>query len=491
MNSAYIYRDSDIEEGENPVSAYIDCVPYIDGDSKNLVTPRIPIYINATHHGAFERWVKSNFGIIHGEDRESVSEATWRDMYKNFLARWKELEKYTASVKTFSPDSLSLDEKDGPIGEGKDANIFVGTIIESKRCVAVKTPRQNMTISDIEELKLLMTLPKNNCLVDCLGVYKYKSGKLSTVLELCEGGSMFSFLRQNSITTHRIFLKMALDMVSGLTHLHLNKILHRDVAARNFLLRNDGSVVISDLTNARKVESKEAERQLTLLPSQAPCFWQAPETIPTHFKQPYKNFSVKSDVWAMGVTLWEMLNRANMPYISKEDIEALKSASRKQKREMVQNKLQRIKKGELKLKLLKWEEDEGNTGTAIENLIYSCLHLRPQDRPSAAVLKQRISKLKALIDKNILKKVLSDARLEEYLDSLAKLDIDELINGDQKFWEGVSERTEVKKKGHLARLRRHFNLRRTNTSARNSDHSQLPSKLPIDVHAAALARSNW
>src|SRR6218665_123103 len=95
-------------------------------------------------------------------------------------------------------------------------------------------------------------------------------------------------------------------MVSAMTYLEsLRFLLHRDLASRNFLLTDDFCVKLADFGRARFVtddwfEAPSKERI---------CIkWAAPEVlIDSHY-------STKSDVWAMGVVLWEVFSRAERPY---------------------------------------------------------------------------------------------------------------------------------------------------------------------------------
>lgn len=95
-------------------------------------------------------------------------------------------------------------------------------------------------------------------------------------------------------------------MVSAMMYLEsLRFLLHRDLASRNFLLADDFCVKLADFGRARFVTDDwfEAPRKERI------CIkWAAPEVlIDSHY-------STKSDVWAMGVVLWEVFSRAERPY---------------------------------------------------------------------------------------------------------------------------------------------------------------------------------
>lgn len=89
-------------------------------------------------------------------------------------------------------------------------------------------------------------------------------------------------------------------MLSGLIYLSKNNLIHRDLALRNILATRDAgnlNVKISDLglsTSAYYYKSEVESKSLI------PIRWAAPEVI---FM---RKFSVKSDVWSLGITFWEV-----------------------------------------------------------------------------------------------------------------------------------------------------------------------------------------
>ena len=54
---------------------------------------------------------------------------------------------------------------------------------------------------------------------------------------------------------------------------------------------------------------------------QLPVRWLAPETIE------FRNFSIKSDVWAFGVTLWEIYTFGQNPYSTLQEQDVLNEVS--------------------------------------------------------------------------------------------------------------------------------------------------------------------
>ncbi|EOA27057.1 hypothetical protein CARUB_v10023152mg [Capsella rubella] len=86
-------------------------------------------------------------------------------------------------------------------------------------------------------------------------------------------------------------------LVSALSHLHSNGIVHCDVKSKNVLVFNGGSSVkLADFGSAVELEKSTVQ----VAPRGSPL-WMAPEVIRSEYQGP------ESDVWSLGCTVIEML----------------------------------------------------------------------------------------------------------------------------------------------------------------------------------------
>ena len=111
------------------------------------------------------------------------------------------------------------------------------------------------------------------------------------------------------------------QICAGMEALAAEKMVHRDLAARNVLVFHfDASnpfqtrVKVSDFGLAVDLYGRTYK---TVPGGELPFRWLPPEALEK------RRFSEKSDVWAMGVTMWELLSDGNVPYSAINDDEVL------------------------------------------------------------------------------------------------------------------------------------------------------------------------
>ncbi|XP_059421692.1 tyrosine-protein kinase Mer-like [Carassius carassius] len=209
------------------------------------------------------------------------------------------------------------------LGEGEFGSVMEGHLRKpdgSSEKVAVKTMKlDNFSQREIEEF-----LNEAACMKDfhhpnvirllgvCLEVVSGHFPKPMVVLPFMKYGDLHSFLLLSRLSEEPVYLptqmllKFMIDIALGMEYLSGRSFLHRDLAARNCMLRDDMSVCVADFGLSKKIYSGDYYRQGRI--AKMPVKWIALESLADRV------FTVKSDVWAFGVTMWEIATRGMTPY---------------------------------------------------------------------------------------------------------------------------------------------------------------------------------
>ncbi|CAL4143947.1 unnamed protein product [Meganyctiphanes norvegica] len=201
----------------------------------------------------------------------------------------------------------SIIELKKQIGEGNFGEVWDGTWNGRVR-VAVKTLKPNSMQPEefLEEAKIMKNLCHKN-LIKLLAVCTQEE-PMYIISEFMKKGSLDVYLKKRKGTPNQVKfhvqINIAAQVASGMAHIEMNKYIHRDLAARNVLVGENNIVKVADFGLSRLVD----EDIYMSTGSMFPVKWTAPEGL-TH-----REFSIKSDVWAYGILLYEILTHGGIPY---------------------------------------------------------------------------------------------------------------------------------------------------------------------------------
>ncbi|NWR55287.1 DDR2 protein, partial [Bucorvus abyssinicus] len=278
-----------------------------------------PDLTKSTPHQGFQNNVPhyAETDIVH------LQGVTGNNMYAVPALTVDSLTKKDISVGEFPRQQLRLKEK---LGEGQFGEVhlceadglleFLGVpsaeFTPQPVLVAVKMLRSdvNKTARNdfLKEIKIMSRL-KNPNIIRLLGVC-VRDDPLCMITEYMENGDLNQFLSQREIyskfaisnnipcVSYSNLLYMATQIASGMKYLASLNFVHRDLATRNCLVGNNYTIKIADFGMSRNLYSGDYYR----IQGRAvlPIRWMAWESILLG------KFTTASDVWAFGVTLWEM-----------------------------------------------------------------------------------------------------------------------------------------------------------------------------------------
>ncbi|KAI3370155.1 hypothetical protein L3Q82_024938 [Scortum barcoo] len=198
------------------------------------------------------------------------------------------------------------------LGNGVFGSVYKGIWIPEgdtvKLPVAIKTITDRTGRQMFHELTdHMMTLGSLNHLnvVRILGICPGAS--LQLVTQLSSQGSLLEHVKncKNKLSPQRL-LNWCVQIAKGMYYLEENRVVHRNLAARNVLLKNNYTVQISDYGIADLLypdDKKDFYNE-----GKAPIKWMALESIL------FRRYTHQSDVWSYGVTVWEMMSYGVEPY---------------------------------------------------------------------------------------------------------------------------------------------------------------------------------
>ncbi|KAJ1725184.1 Protein kinase of the Mitotic Exit Network [Coemansia erecta] len=189
------------------------------------------------------------------------------------------------------------------IGKGAAGSVYRGINLRTGGVVAIKQIRKEgfSSYDEIEaarkEIDMLRDLHHPN-IVKYIG-YEQTEDELDIILEYCEGGSLQNILRKFNKFPENLVGVYVAQILDGLSYLHSNAILHRDIKPGNILLLKEGIVKLADFGVARVQNGMN-----TVVGSP---YWIAPEVLQL------KGATTASDIWSLGCTIVQLVD-GKAPY---------------------------------------------------------------------------------------------------------------------------------------------------------------------------------
>ena len=214
-------------------------------------------------------------------------------------------------------DSLLQWLKGARIGSGSFGTVYLGMSPTTGELLAVKQValptkegvNSNVQSSVIDALQHEMSLLKE---LNHENIVRYLGAStdelfLNIFLEYVPGGSVQSMLASYGPFEEPLIRNFVRQVLIGLSYLHNENIIHRDIKGANILIDVKGTVKISDFGISKKVGNsdigagdggnKKPGKRASL---QGSVYWMAPEVV----KQ--TAYTKKADIWSVGCLIVEM-----------------------------------------------------------------------------------------------------------------------------------------------------------------------------------------
>ncbi|XP_029450598.1 receptor tyrosine-protein kinase erbB-3 [Rhinatrema bivittatum] len=166
----------------------------------------------------------------------------------------------------------------------------------------------SQTFHSVTDQMLAMGSLDHACIVRLVGICP--GTQLQLVTELLPMGSLLEYVRKNKESTQigpQLLLNWCVQIAKGMYYLEEHCMIHRNLAARNILMKSPNHVQVSDFGIADLLYPDD--KKYFYNETKTPIKWMALESI--HFGK----YTHQSDVWSYGVTLWEMMTFGAEPYM--------------------------------------------------------------------------------------------------------------------------------------------------------------------------------
>jgi serine/threonine-protein kinase len=201
------------------------------------------------------------------------------------------------------------------LGAGGFGTVYLAMDRLLDRKVALKVPHQQVDEARaLQEPKIMVQLKHEN-IVELITVEE-KDGVFFMVMEYVEGESLDKQIRQErSLKPHRA-LDVAIGVCEAIKFAHSKQVIHRDLRPANILMTLDGTPKVTDFGTSRVLEMQVEDFARTRIGS-------PPYMAPGHFRG---RTVFQSDVWSLGITIYEMLT-GTVPFYDADPVKIAQAYS--------------------------------------------------------------------------------------------------------------------------------------------------------------------
>lgn len=200
--------------------------------------------------------------------------------------------------------------------------ISVARVIVKELKASARPREQDAFLKNGEPYYVLQHPNVLQCVGQCVEAIPYL-----LVFEFCDLGDLKAYLRgehdpPRGPAQTLLLQRMACEIAAGLAALHKLHFLHSDLALRNCFLTSDLNVKVGDygIGPSRYKEDYVETDDKRLFPLR----WTAPELVTSFQDRLLTAEQTKySNIWSLGVTLWELFEGAAQPYSGLSDADVL------------------------------------------------------------------------------------------------------------------------------------------------------------------------
>ena len=194
------------------------------------------------------------------------------------------------------------------IGEGGMANVYLAKDTILNRKVAIKILRGDLANDEKFVRRFQREALSSSSLSHPNVVEMYDvgedEGNYYIVMEYIEGKTLKQLIKKRGSLTLSEAIDIMLQLTDGITQAHDSYIIHRDLKPQNILIKDDGTIKITDFGIAVALNSTQLTQTNSVMGS-------------VHYIPPEqasgKGSTIRSDIYAMGILFYELLT-GSLPF---------------------------------------------------------------------------------------------------------------------------------------------------------------------------------
>ena len=194
------------------------------------------------------------------------------------------------------------------IGEGGMANVYLAYDTILDRRVAIKVLRGDLSndekfVRRFQREALSASSLSHPNIVEMYDVGE-DNGIYYIVMEYIEGKTLKQLIKKRGALTLSEAIDIMLQLTDGISQAHDSYIIHRDLKPQNIMIREDGSIKITDFGIAMALNSTQLTQTNSVMGS-------------VHYLPPEqasgKGSTIRSDIYSMGILFYELLT-GSLPF---------------------------------------------------------------------------------------------------------------------------------------------------------------------------------
>ena len=186
------------------------------------------------------------------------------------------------------------------IGTGGMSDVYKAKCHKLNRFVAVKVLKQEFSENEnfVSKFKVEAQAAAGLMHPNIVNVYDVgnENGIYYIVMELVEGITLKNYIEKKARLSVKEAISIAIQVSMGIEAAHNNHIIHRDIKPQNIIISKDGKVKVTDFGIAKAATSNTITSNVM-----GSVHYTSPEQARGGFSDE------KSDIYSLGITLFEML----------------------------------------------------------------------------------------------------------------------------------------------------------------------------------------